>query len=179
MKGSFADKVRKVMEQLGGGDTLVTTDAIYDALGVALPESKRRVRTAIKDLKKSGEIESVDRGVYRWLGKTAPAPEIREAMWKLLRARRVVTVDDLRELAGASKRYAREWLLTLAKHGVVRKTGARYQLIKDTIVMPDLADNAEKLREIRRRKKAEALRSLEQAAAAIASAKTALTSMEV
>lgn len=180
MKETRADTVRKLMAQLSEGGTLVTTEAIFDALGAALPATRRKIRDTIKDLKRTGEIESVDRGVYRWHGgKPASAPEIREVMWRLLRARRVVTVDDLRELADASEHYAKEWLLTLAKHGVVRKTGARYQLIKDTLVMPDLTDNAEKLREIRRRKIAAALRSLDRAAAAIASAKTALNEMEV
>jgi DNA-binding transcriptional ArsR family regulator len=190
MRDSFADKVRKTMEQLGGGDTLVlderqglvTAEAIFDALGVALKKSKDRTRTALRDLKRSGEIESAGRGVYRWLGKKRPEPEIKIAMWKLLRARRVVTISDLRELAGASEAYAAEWLRTLAKRGIVRKirkaNPATYQLAKDTVELPDLTDNAMKLRELRKRRKEEALQSLDRAAAAIADAKAALTSME-
>jgi|GEM_PF-604794 len=206
MRDSFADKVRKTMEQLGGGDTLVlderqglalderqglvTAEAIFDALGVALKKSKDRTRTALRDLKRSGEIESAGRGVYRWLGKKRPEPEIKIAMWKLLRARRVVTISDLRELAGASEAYAAEWLRTLAKRGIVRKirkaNPATYQLTKDTVELPspsgqglpDFTDNAMKLRELRKRRKEEALQSLERAAAAIADAKAALTSME-
>ena len=214
MRDSFADKVRKTMEQLGAGGTialderqglalderqglalderqgLVTAEAIFDALGVALKKSKDRTRTALRDLKRSGEIESAGRGVYRWLGKKRPEPEIKIAMWKLLRARRVVTISDLRELAGASEAYAAEWLRTLAKRGIVRKirkaNPATYQLTKDTVELPspsgqglpDFTDNAMKLRELRKRRKEEALQSLERAAAAIADAKAALTSME-
>jgi hypothetical protein len=44
--------------------------------------------------------------------------------------------------------------------------------------MPDLAENAMKLREIRRRKKEAALRSLDRAAAALADARATLSEME-
>ena len=53
-------------------------------------------------------------------------------MWRLLRARKVVSYDDLQELAGASRSYAREWMATLIKREVVRKLSkGRYQLIND------------------------------------------------
>lgn len=180
MKGSFADKIRKTMEALGGGGDGVTIDTICEAAGIVLGKSRSRVSTALRDLGRSGEVEQVSRGVYRWRGNGHKKPEIREAMWKLLRARRVVDVDDLQELAGASRKYAEEWLRTLDRHGVVRKLRAgRYQLVKDRVAMPVPDDNTMKLREIRAKRKAAALDALARAEAAITEAKIAIEEIEL
>ncbi|MBA3012941.1 MAG: hypothetical protein KKF12_18525 [Proteobacteria bacterium] len=58
--------------------------------------------------------------------------QIKTIMWRLLRSRKVVTYEDLQELAGASRSYAQEWMATLIKREVVRKLSkGRYQLIND------------------------------------------------
>lgn len=180
MKGSFADKIRKTMEALGSDGADVTVDAICQETGIVLNKTKNKVFGTLRDFRRSGEVERVSRGVYRWVGGGRKKPEIREAMWKLLRARRVVTIADLQELAGASRTYAEEWLGTLHKHGVVRRIRpGRYQLIKDRVAMPDLTDNRLKLRENRAKQKAAALEALSRAQAAITEAKETIEGMEL
>lgn len=57
-------------------------------------------------------------------------PRLKTVMWRLLQSRKVVTYDDLQELAGVSRCYAQEWMATLIKRGIVRKLSkGRYQLI--------------------------------------------------
>lgn len=57
---------------------------------------------------------------------------LKTIMWRLLRARKVVSYDELQELAGASRSYAQEWMATLVKREVVRKLSkGRYQLINE------------------------------------------------
>ena len=173
MKGSFADNIRKIVRELGAGGADVPIDAIFERMGIALYKTKRPVYGVLSDLKRAGDIRRVKRGVYAWGGKTAPL-EIRQGMWKVLRCRRTVTVEDLMELAAVSESYAREWLTALMNRAVVRRTDSgHYRIINDPVTMPDLDDNAQKLREIRRRKKA-ALKSLQDAQYAITEARTLL-----
>ena len=54
---------------------------------------------------------------------------IKAIMWRLLRARKVVTYDELQELAGASRPYAQEWMADLVREGIVKKLSkGRYML---------------------------------------------------
>ena len=60
-------------------------------------------------------------------------------MWRILQSRKVVTYDDLQELAGVSRSYAQEWMATLIKRNVVKKTDSgKYRLVcHETPVMPE------------------------------------------
>ena len=79
-------------------------------------------------------------------------------MWRLLKMRRRVTVDDLVEMAGVSRDYAREWLLILVRREVARKIqepgkAGLWVLINDTAEMPLDENKAARLRGIRLKKK--------------------------
>jgi len=154
MRNSFADKIRKTVEKLDTDHTGITARAIFDDLGISLSETKSRAYSTLRDLTRSGEVERIGRGIYRWRGKKKGKPEIRKIMWRILRARRNITVEDLMELAGASEAYAREWLQMLDRREIVKHMGrGRYRLINDTVTMPDDREKALKLRMIRQRKK--------------------------
>ena len=100
-------------------------------------------------------------------------------MWAILRFRKRVTVADLQELAEVSLDYAEDWLRTLVKREVVKRIDqpnnrpSVWQLINDTVKMPDLTDNSERLRTLRAKRKW-ALHTLDQATVAIEEAKQAL-----
>jgi len=176
MKNSFADKIRKTVAELGGDGSEVTAHAIFDTLGITLSATKSRVYYTLRDLRKSGEVERVDKGLYRWRGKQAP-PELRQKMWKLLRKRFSVTVEDLMELAGASEQYAKEWLTALHRRGVIQRIQpGHYRIIKDTVEMPDLDDNARKLRRFREKKKQEILKSINDIETTVMEAKSRIES---
>lgn len=64
-------------------------------------------------------------------------PRLKTIMWRLLQSRKVVTYDDLQELAGVSRSYAQEWMSTLIKREIVRKLSkGRFQLMGD--IYPEL-----------------------------------------
>jgi len=64
-------------------------------------------------------------------------PKLKTIMWRLMQNRKVVTYDDLQELAGVSRSYAQEWMATLVKREVVRKlSNGRFQLIGDIVSEP-------------------------------------------
>lgn len=147
MRGSFAGEVRKIIAGTLGE---ISISEISDRLGIALPKTKKRLYTTIRDLLRAGEIERRREGVYAWKEK-ARKPERREVMWRLLRARIIVTVEDLQEMAGVSREYAEEWLRMLVKKEIVRKTGKIYRLLSAPVEMPENTEKAGQLRDLRKR----------------------------
>lgn len=169
-KGSFASLVREILAEKGQAST---TEIKEEAVRRAEPSviAGRRVRSmvqhSLKDLMASGEVIRVNVGVYRWLNRKEPV-QVRQKMWTILRARRVVSIDDLMELADASQDYAKQWLGMLVAHEIViRQDDGRYRLVNDTVEQPANEAKAEKLRQIRRRKAlqtmSEALKNLTEA----------------
>jgi len=157
MRETFADKVRKLCRELGAAGREFGTDELAERLDMVFAQHKKPLYKALHDFEKCGEIQRVRRGVYRYKGKNKP-PETQERMWRILRARRKVTVTDLQELAGADANYAREWLRMLGRNGVVKKAATTdgafvFRMVSDPVVMPRNEKKAERLRRIREKKK--------------------------
>ncbi len=116
-------------------------------------------------------------------------PNKREIMWRLLRMRRRVSVEDLMEMAGVSKDYAKQWLRVLVQREVVRKDqkpglpGA-WRLINDQTEMPEDEDKAARLRNLRLQHKQAVnlidttIKSLQTASQALNQAREAINRME-
>ncbi len=157
-------RLREAALELGKGGESFSAKDLGDRAGVQTYAEQRRIHWMLRDLKRTGELESVERGRYR-LGadsRKKAVPQKQEVMWRVLRGKRRVTAEDLMEFAAVSANYAKQWLRMLVKRGVVRDLGqGKYQLVKDSIESPADVEKAEKLRELRARKKAEALAALE------------------
>ena len=175
--GTFADKVRTVFRDLGNNEAkIVTAKDAAAALGLTSYAEKQPLYATISDMKARGELRRAGKNGAYYVVSDAPVNtlRIRTVMWRLLRARKKVTVEELRELAGASESYAVEWLKMLVKRGVVKKMSAdSYHLIEDPVDEPINTDRIERLRTWRQQKK-QALSALNKAAEAIEEAKTAL-----
>ena len=179
MRESFAGKIREAAKALGAGGKEFRADELGDRAGLQTRSDLRRMYQTIIDFIRAGDIERVEKGVYRYRGKPAERPQIQLVMWRIMRARRAVTIEDLQELAGASAAYAKQWLMMLARRQIVRKlSNGKYHLIQDLVKMPQDEEKAQKLRKIRERKKA-ALKALDQAFSAIADARKAISQCEV
>lgn len=174
--GSFTDKVRKLVKTLGQTREVKVSEVAIK-LDLVGGQEKRLLYRALCDLQKAGEIERTRTGFYRWKGKAPAKPEFQEVMWRILRARKVVTIEDLQELAGAKESYIKEWLCMLVRRDVVRKVkGGRYQLINDTVEMPRNEKKAARLRRMRANK-TDALKALDKAHLAITEARKAIVSI--
>ena len=177
----LAAKIREAMRTLGSGGREVTNSALAEELGMVFDNEKRVLYRALRDFRRSGETTRIRRGVYIYNGRNKP-PQLQEIMWRFLRARKVVTIDDLREISGASKNYAMEWMRMLQKHELVKviRTGnlRKYQLISDQVAVPQNDEKAKKFRRIRRQKKSEALVALQGAEDAISRAREAVEEIE-
>jgi len=140
-----------------------------------------KLRAVQQEMLKRGEIERSAPGVFRWAGRPEPT-QIREAMWRVIRARRAVKVSDLMELTGASEDYAQEYLRMLIKREVVKRVkqqdGELYRLAADSgIEAPRDESKADRLRRNRLAKK-EALAALDDAFIAINRARMAITATD-
>ncbi len=147
---TFAGKVRKIILDNGP----IQRCEIAEYLDLTTGRERSKLSGALCDMVKSNRIRRVKTGVYAAPVKEKSTPKKQEVMWRVLRARKVVTANDLVELAGVTKGYAQEWLRTLVKWEAVRRLeNGKHRLIADTVQPPLLTDNAIKLREIRRKAK--------------------------
>lgn len=168
--GSFTDRVRKALAREEGREIAAMEIANRMDLGFG-KKYTHPLYKALAQLVKQGEAEKVRPGVYRPIRRADKKPELQQVMWRLLRASRRVTVEDLQEIAGATVEYAREWLDMLIRQGVVKNLAGAgvpgiYQLINDTVDMP--ADEAKRVRLKRiRLAKREALAALTAARIAV------------
>lgn len=161
----FANQVRTVLQEMASTKPVHVKDVAVKLDLVSHIDKKPMYKT-LQDFLKSGEIERTGTDMFLYKGrKSQQKPELREILWRVLRARRSVSVEDLVELSGASKDYVQQWLKMLTRQDVVsvdkrpnQKTF--YALIQDTVTMPTDDKKAEKLRAIRDRKK-EALNKLD------------------
>jgi predicted transcriptional regulator of viral defense system len=150
-----------------GGE--VSVDELSCALFLQTRAEHKRMTNALSDLVKSGRASRVRQGVYA-VASREREPDRREVMWRTLRMRKSVTVADLQEFAGVAASYAEEWLQMLARRGVVRRAEpagsdqeCSWRLIRsDLVEMPLDTAKAKRLRALRRKRKTELRRALDQ-----------------
>ncbi|MCP3923025.1 MAG: hypothetical protein GY714_10605 [Desulfobacterales bacterium] len=188
MDTTLVDQVRTLMVE--SDDEIVTTADLCLYLTLSSRSEKAKVYSAMRDLVRMDEVERVSPGKYKYISKK-PVNSLSKKMWKLLRARKVVTYDDFIELTGASKEYVQEWCRKLEKRGIVKKSrdedrnnkgqlkgGMRFGkykddkiiLIEDPVIMPLLDETSIKMKKIREKKKNDVLKVLNQAQKAITQA---------
>lgn len=190
VKDSFTTQVlAKVLELAATNRGEITTDAMSTAMECKTRQEHQRMLKTLRDLHQQGRIVRLSQGVY---GPTQgfKQPDKRNVMWRVLRTRRRVTVEDLVVMAEVSPQYAKEWLATLVKREVVRKHQqpgliGTWQLINDTIDMPEDDAKATKLREMRRKRKEavavvldDALKNLQTIGEALSKARDVINTME-
>lgn len=158
----------------------VQTDLIVQRFAAGESSLERaRIYERLRGLVRAGAIRRIKKGVYQYckpLAQPGTGSTKQEVMWRLIRARRTVTLDDLVELADVPRTTASVFCGNLVRNDVARKVSAgKYQLIKDPVAMPRDEKTTERKRSAR---KAAAIAALENAQAALAQAKTAINEME-
>lgn len=158
----FAGRCRAAWQKMGPERTW-TPDDLADAVDLRSYVGKRKISTVLRDAVRRGELERVGPGRYRAC-RIQQKPLGKDRMWSILRMRRRATVDDLAELAGVGRSYAKEYLSALVRADVVRTSeglGRRtvYEVVQADQVSTPASDTAAKLRDLRARHKraAEAL----------------------
>ena len=174
MKETLAGKVRKIMEASPGE---IRTREIAEKLDLVFDKEKQPLYQALRDFVSAGEIEKIRQGVFIYKGRKNPA-QLQEIMWRFLRARKKVTIDDLIEISRAEKSYVKEWLQLLVRREIVRKyKNGNYLMIKDPVDMPKNEKKAQRLRRIRAEKK-KALDAIDKVVALALEARMAVVEIE-
>lgn len=181
---SYAKTVLEMLTRIVNDVDIATVTDVSHNLGIQTAKDHKRMLNALSDLCKAGKVRRVSQGVYTVAERASKQPQVREVMWRFIRMNRRATVEDLMEVAGASVEYAREWLRTLVKRRVVRKIShgpnkpCTWQLVNDTVEMPQDEEKASKLRELRRKKKQQAMADLAAARKLIGKAHRVIKEME-
>lgn len=159
----LAAKIREALRSLGKEGKEIESSVLAIKLDMVVDKEKQVLYRALRDFVKSGEVTQIRRGVCVYNSGNKP-PQLQEIMWRYLRARKTVTIDDLVEISGASREYASEWVYMLARREIVEKIrlgrARKYRLISDPVVMPKDSARADRLMELRKQKKKEALAAL-------------------
>lgn len=174
-KGSFAGKVLAAAKSLGTKQGTFSPKEISHEMGLQTGKAEKKMGCSLRDLLKAEKLERVEFGIYQ-IPKLKPArePEKQEVMWRIARARRSFTVNDLVEMAGVTENYAREWCQMLVHNSVAKKTADSTYLITSTDVdLPRNERKSARLKRIRANKKV-LLNGLDKAQAAVLEANTAL-----
>ena len=115
---SFAGRMRAGAMNL----KVFTTAEIADAAGVQTYAQKKAVNSALRDFLRRGEIERLEPGRYRYLGRRETT-SIRQRLWDVARRMTRFTFDDLEQITGADREYIREFCRKMVKAGHFRRTG--------------------------------------------------------
>lgn len=169
---SMAGKVRNALKKLGRSGEEISASALAEHMGLRTHKKKIPLYATLTDMRKRGEVISIKKGVYQF--KPIKKTLLRTIMWRILRAGKKASVEDLMELAGASEAYAQEWLRMLEKREIVKKMkGGIYRLVDDVVIEPENTERVERMRNWRKKKKL-AMAALDKASKAIDTAKKAL-----
>ena len=183
-KNTKAGQIRAALAKLSPNSEEVSIEDVAWELDWIFAKDKLPLYAALKDMRKSGEVERTREGYVKYVGKRNEKPEVREAMWSVLRMRKSVTIDDLRELTGASHEYARQFLGMLSRRGSVdhirrHKKCSIYRLIEDTgPETPQDTVKHDRLRAIRQAKN-KALKELDSAGKLVIDAAKAIASARI
>jgi len=175
MKETFAGKIRQAATALSPGQ--FTTRELSFHANLKTRKDEKRMLNALRDFIKAGEAQRISTGVYVYLGKQRKNLPLKDQMRNYLKIKKVITIDELREL-GAAESYASEWLQMLVRRGVVVPLqNGRYELIANMAV-PENEEKAERLRDLRVRKK-EALQAIGEAQKALTRARDAVELIDI
>lgn len=143
---------QRVREAAAGFEQFTAPD-IFGKLGIRTRFDQRRIRYVIHDLKRTGEITSIERGIYKYLEKPKARTKI-DIIWHLVRSHRHFSTNDIERLSGASRYTILEYLHCLVTIGCLRKTGYQsWRLVQD--LGPKTPVNMKKCKRLRElRKKA-------------------------
>jgi len=134
----------------------VSADDIYKKLKIRSKNDRKRIVWILSDLTLAGRLTRLRQGNYG--PGVQPKPDKHERMWRVLRMRHRIQVDDLIEMAGVSKDYAKQWLRLLVRRGIAVKQQepgmkGTWCLIAEPAECPVDTDSAARLRKLRLQKK--------------------------
>jgi len=177
---SLRERARAAGRELDREDFLggFTFGDLSGFLEVKTRQEEKSLRQAVKDLLKAGDFRRLGEDRLDFVPRPAGAPGKEEMMWRFLRLNREASGAKLMAVSGAALTTVWDFGERLVKRGLAAKTADGFRLLSDP--GPGLpfdearADRARNWREKRKK----ALAALDQAFAAVAEARMAVSEME-
>jgi len=139
----------EALRQLFTRHRFVRLREVYRRMGAESREDRKKVDVALHQLRRQGEVETIEPGCYRATGRGSaerPAPLL-EKCWQAMRNLRRFTRADIVEVTGASWDYVRHYLRSLRWQDYVRVVGRKthghgcpavYQVVCHQVAAPPL-----------------------------------------
>ena len=128
MKTDAMDALRTAVRNLGEKGKTVSTAMIYKALGVDDQAERDRIRKRCGGLVKTGELERLSPGQYRYNSKAAPSRsgELITCMWRALKSSNPgFSCQDLARVSGATYTHVVKYLQFLEGEGFICRHGRK------------------------------------------------------
>lgn len=116
MTEKLAHRVRAVVRDL---DEFTIHD-LTEPLCIQSYEEKERVKSAIKGLKRIGDVVSVKPGVFRYKPKQKPFSMLAK-MWRGMLIKGTFTWRDIVILSGADRTHVHKYIMFLCKNGTIER----------------------------------------------------------
>lgn len=182
---NMSTRVRAAFQQLSPDGEEVTLNQLRTFLGISSGDNRRPLYSAVQYLLSRKEIERLKSRVYVTVSAdhNRRKPDLKTAMWAVLRMKRVVTINDMQELAEAPREYVKEFMDMLTRRGCVEKITQSgrlvYRLIEDSgPETPTAVPNIEKSEHILKSKE-QALAEIDRAGKMLMAASQSLVSARI
>ena len=117
---AFTQKVRQAASELGE----FTGDDLADRVPAFTYKDKGRIRKAVQELRKTGEVVSIKKALYRYEGKKRPLSK-QARIWRAIKIKEYFARRDLVQLSGASDVYVKRYLTFLKGKGFIEHISGR------------------------------------------------------
>jgi len=150
MKQSFTSIVREAARGL----VKFRSIDLIDLISIKSYHDAKRVRRAIHEMKKMGEVVRIEPGLYVYEGRKVERKKL-DVIWHLVRSYRQFDTDEMERLSGAARCTVLEYLHCLRGLGYIRQVRrGHWQLVNDPgPETPVNTAKCKKLRSLRRVKR--------------------------
>lgn len=147
---TLAQRVREAAQRLGQ----FRARDLADEAQVQTYKERATVKDYIQDFVKRGEMERIERGLYRFVRIKKRRTQL-DIIWHLARSHRHFSTDEMERLSGAVRNVVLEYLRCLMGLGHLLKIGSKHwKLINDPgPETPTNIGKCKKLKELRKRKR--------------------------
>ena len=109
---TLAGRIREAAKQLKE----FSNKDLSDAVGVRSYQERGAVRKRVSAFLTRGEIERIDRGVYRYVGRKERVT-LQQRIWDIARRMAQFTLDDLEQITGANRATIKKFCSLMVKEG--------------------------------------------------------------
>lgn len=129
VRTGLAQKVREAAKGFGGPFRALDLVAVLDVR--TYRECRHGLDTALRDMKRRGELEVLERRLYRYKPLCKERTKL-DIIWHLVRSHRQFSTDEMERMSGATRSTVTEYLRCLQRFGYIRQARrGHWQMVND------------------------------------------------